>query len=978
MLQQKIESLSARSHTLEGRIQELESNDDIDSSQIQERLRDENTELRRQIEALETKVRESEEELDLLGDEVSQANAELTQLRKSAEEMSSSSERLQNQLNFSKQSLSELQLQLQSSHDKVILVEEARNTLQREISEVRQMHDEQQQKALALNTSLLNVRSMLSESQSAHKNEIQAMSSAHQVESKSLTSQCADLEAQLTSQITLHERTLEEAQSVRRSVERDLMTEREQIASLESTIARLSENEETINLDHARFKDVLHSEAERHRIRENNLQAQVTELEVTREELRLELERQQASMKQLLSDSRAATSLTEEKTHEIETLQSQITKLKQENLTIESSTQTSETIRQTLADQVDTLEAKILNLQESLSLSRREHQEQLLAKSDELFVSSQRLRDTADQLNSLEIKLVQTEQEKKRLSLAISTADQRVLASADRINELTSQNKDLESRLEQYAGEEVHTEIVETEKTRVRNELLESKEALREAHVEIEEIAAERDLLQDQVDEMTDALAHLRSETSSTIHTLRDEVRNARMSEMREAERANKIESDSADTLREETSQARAEERRLKLQVGDLQESLELAKQRHTDLLSNMGSSDAQMAASHKVIRASEMRTEELQQEKAQLQRKLDDLSQSHQLNQELENQLTDLEEELEETKKKAISSQSDLESRLQSSEALSLRKYSRIEQEKQQLLDDLQHSRSKQDELLKHQIRLEDDISDQRQSIHKLNGELHHLKLKEAERASEHTRKLDLTTREQETLKEQLSSAKHELERLRATTRSVESGSRLGGSKASVADEVRDVTRKMKIMEGDLKQKERKINELKAYGKEKAELVATLERRYVALQSQTRNNTRSNEETEARRIAEKRQKQHTEEIAGLAKMLRYMRSRTTREERFRTDLSYIKSYYDKQITSFEACNQANLAIIRQIGIYPDETFRSRKPSLKSTVHMVIATIRMSKSARTWAQEKAEKIKIDEAVQARKLRNNVR
>ncbi len=118
----------------------------------------------------------------------------------------------------------------------------------------------------------------------------------------------------------------------------------------------------------------------------------------------------------------------------------------------------------------------------------------------------------------------------------------------------------------------------------------------------------------------------------------------------------------------------------------------------------------------------------------------------------------------------------------------------------------------------------------------------------------------------------------------------------------------------------------------------------------------------------------DKQLKVHQSEIAGLAKHLRYLKAKSVREESFRSDLTYMKSYYHKQIASFEACNQANLAIIQEIGIFPDASYRDRRVTLKTAVHAVIAVHRMKEWSQRWKVQSAEKDKLDCAMAQRKAK----
>ena len=936
-LKQRIENLTARSEHLESQIQELEASDDIDSTQIQDRLRAENAELREQVDDLQMQLRDRDDDIDLMTEEASKLNAELDDLKMSSSTQSDTIEQVHQQLEQVREQLRSTHSQLQAGTDKIIFLEESRSRLQRELLDAKKLCDEREERSAALNTSLSNVRTMLAETQTSHKHELQAVKQAHDAEKHTMTTDLESLESQLSTQLDSQQRSLAEAHSVKAGLERDLVSCREKIRSMEQTIRRLGENEETINIDHARFRDALKSESDRHQAHEASLQQQLRTVEDLRNALRGDLDTKIVELRKTSEELKTIKAQTSSKDKQVQSAQAQASKLQGQLEEAEAKLQDYTSTRQLQATQVSSLEANITSLQDTLSAARREQQEQLLAKADEIFAASQHARDLTDKLHASEVKVSQAEAEKKRLALALSAADQRLLASSDKAIELAAEKEDLEARLERFSGQEDQTQAIESQQTKLRKELAAAKESIKSLQVEVDEIGAERDLLLEQLDEATASLEEQRTESAHAIQILRRDLQASQSALMRETERGNKLEADAAEEVKDATSKATFEQRRLTLKIQDLEESLSLAKQKHANLLANIGSTDTTSSALRETIKVKEEQIKELSEKCMKQAQNLEGNGVSEQMINELEDQLDEYESKLEETKRnheRAIKS---------------------LENEREALLVDLSSSKKKRESLIEDQRQLERELNDHRDTIEELSKQI-----RSAKPNSRDSHATDHTLRERDDLKRQLQNAKREIETFKSTAKSLESASsRDRQAEARLADQVRDATRKLKTLESELQQREKRINDLKAYSKEKTESYAALERRYKTLHSQSQNNKHL---TTSRANADER--------AGLTRMMKYLRTKTSREESFRADLTYIKHYYDKQITSFEACNQANLAIIRQIGIYVDPS--SIQPrTLKSVAMTVLATIRMARLAVKYRAHRLEREKLEQAISSR-------
>lgn len=962
--QQKITVLNTRVHELEVQVRDLESSDDFDTTQVQDRLREENQELRETIESLEMQIREKEEELDLLGDEVSQANAELVELRQTSSESSTLSATQQSQLESAKNQVMELRRLLQTSQDKAIFVDDARAKLQQQLADAKQIASEQEQKAVALNTSLLHVRTLLSETQATHKTETQVISQARQAENSLAMQRYADLESNLAGQISAHERTLAEAKSVRSALETKLEGHRDQIQSLEKTVRQFSDNEETVNIDQKRYKNAFEAELERHKLSEYDAQMHLQELEASRSSLMEQVESHYQKLQILEAELRSVRADDLQKSLEVSRLQA-ISKSLEQELTLsrdaEAEVGSSEKI---LRLRLDSCESKLFMLQDSLSQARRSHQDDLLKKSDELFAETQKVNNLADQLHDAESRCLSGDHERRRLELGLHSADQRLLSNAARITELTEEKQMLEAKLGDFSDQDVARISVASEISQARNDLSSCKISLASAQTELEEVSAERDLLHCQISEVTNNMEQLRIETTATIRQLRGELHNAQETLQQESARLNEMEALARAAAKEETQKAAQDHGRLTQLVSELQESLSLSKKNYQDLLASVGSNDSQLLT----IRASlTILQEELDLAKRQnetLENKAGD-NDAAQIIEELEAQLSELEADLEESKVDSDACLAKLRAELDDAVFKHEREITKLNDHAEGLLLQLREVESRSEGFREVREVLEKKISDQEMVIIQVTKDAR-FNRQASRDLSMNIGHVESLTKDRDELKRQLGAASKEILSLRDSIKTLQTESSSDRkSESRLSEQLKRAQRAVKALESELEAKDRKVNDLRTASNQKTDRNAALEQRLLVLQSQI--STRSSQDRGGIH--------RSDEMAGLTKLLRYMRSRTAREESFRADLAYVKSYYDKQIASFEACNQANLAIIQQIGIFPNEDIRKRKPTFKNAAHLVIAVIKMKNAAALWSFERAEKNKIDEAMKQRKRRD---
>jgi hypothetical protein len=96
----------------------------------------------------------------------------------------------------------------------------------------------------------------------------------------------------------------------------------------------------------------------------------------------------------------------------------------------------------------------------------------------------------------------------------------------------------------------------------------------------------------------------------------------------------------------------------------------------------------------------------------------------------------------------------------------------------------------------------------------------------------------------------------------------------------------------------------------------------------------------------------------HTKELRGLAMQIEWLRARCRREEMLRSDAAFAKRFVLMQVELYGACNQADLALLAQMGITPDRTVMPKPPTIKKAGLVVIAMLRMKRGAAQWAKSR--------------------
>lgn len=102
------------------------------------------------------------------------------------------------------------------------------------------------------------------------------------------------------------------------------------------------------------------------------------------------------------------------------------------------------------------------------------------------------------------------------------------------------------------------------------------------------------------------------------------------------------------------------------------------------------------------------------------------------------------------------------------------------------------------------------------------------------------------------------------------------------------------------------------------------------------------------------RAAVERERAKNYAQMAFLIEQLKYLRLKADLESSYRADLMFMKRFFLLKIDAYQACNRADLALLEEMGIYPDysqlERERGgRRRTLAGVAHAIIATIRWRK-----------------------------
>lgn len=101
----------------------------------------------------------------------------------------------------------------------------------------------------------------------------------------------------------------------------------------------------------------------------------------------------------------------------------------------------------------------------------------------------------------------------------------------------------------------------------------------------------------------------------------------------------------------------------------------------------------------------------------------------------------------------------------------------------------------------------------------------------------------------------------------------------------------------------------------------------------------------------------------HRQHIQKMVAQMRYLKEFASRQTAYRFDLGFMKSFFLKQISMYQAFNRADLAILQDMGIYPDYRKKSRtKPKFKHVALAVLAAIRLRTRHDRYVEHRSKRV----------------
>lgn len=195
----------------------------------------------------------------------------------------------------------------------------------------------------------------------------------------------------------------------------------------------------------------------------------------------------------------------------------------------------------------------------------------------------------------------------------------------------------------------------------------------------------------------------------------------------------------------------------------------------------------------------------------------------------------------------------------------------------------------------------------------------------------------------------------------------------------------LREVKKESENTRQHIQMYEREVNKLRGQLDESEDkngrLRQHLERVSVQSREQLAEALRSNNingTNDISRAVDKERAQNYRQMKGLVEQMKYLRSKADREAGFREDLKFMKKFFLLKIGSYQACNRADIALLEEMGIYPDysklgitggSSSRSGRSgdgsdgrvSLKGVAQMVLGAIKMRNRGRLYREQVAFK-----------------
>ncbi|KAF7939908.1 uncharacterized protein EAE98_000035 [Botrytis deweyae] len=782
-----------------------------------------------------------------------------------------------------------------------------------------------------------------------------------------------DLKAEIREKERLYDEDVDNWETEKRNLETQRARAEEHAASLQKTIDRLQQTEGSLSGRESKLREAMRSEKERHESQEALLTRQINELNEdvqarrkALEESRSELASVREELRLSQRDQRSLAEKIEGLEDEVEILQTSLDEeTDQANQDISAARHESDSLRR----QLQTLKQDLAKAEAAATSARAELE---VFHSD--FQADQGSKESLNKLlQNHEAQLSKVRLEKQNLQDQIGKVNLELHSLRSSNAELKAEKDEISSQLRALKQQEDETFRLEEERVELRTAKMKLDNEVRRLREDHKIAVAEQKAIEKELNEEIERASTEEARLNAEIQDLHRILRGS--SEKRELATARKTISKLEERILELASQPASGDQHNENshELSEIKQDLTALRQKENEYI--------QRETAHKD------KVKGLKRQIAELERKVHETdlarfnvaSSPASVGGSTHKEIGLLRHQLSE----AHQSLKDLRSRMKESDREAARKINALtinfqhqeqswEAEKDQLERQLDELRLTKDELSTRNASFEAAINRLSDKIDRLqkalmaeranSGENHtialerrdlHEMLQEAQIQRE---SLQLLIKERETAIQSVSAKEVEL---RSSLRRVRDERNRERARALSAKE------QLELLEEEyVKSKEDYIKAKSEWEAEKRTLSSgvrfpNMSISYTEDEIQALKKDRDELEKRFSKEIEKRDDKHGKELKGLCMQIEWMKARCAREESKRADLAYAKKYLTAKISMYDACNKADLRLLRQTSLIPEPAPAPKpKATIRTVAFLIIAGLRMRKGAEAWDQNK--------------------
>ncbi|KAJ5960543.1 uncharacterized protein N7479_007693 [Penicillium vulpinum] len=273
-----------------------------------------------------------------------------------------------------------------------------------------------------------------------------------------------------------------------------------------------------------------------------------------------------------------------------------------------------------------------------------------------------------------------------------------------------------------------------------------------------------------------------------------------------------------------------------------------------------------------------------------------------------------------------------------------------------------LEEARKREKLLLQRESKQKSSVQNYKARVDELEKDLHDAMMNKFESHSPHNSPSNKLHEELRSLRKQVAEAHRSLQKVNTKNRELERAAMKEEDQKDFHELLRSSTLEAESLALKLSEREARLNELKTHVRRIRE---ERDAHKLAAEAATKNldllQRRHDEILEKNSLSKSTNKtKHEKEIRGLSKEIIWLRARLQREEKFRRDLAWSKGLMELGERVRIACNDADLRMISEMGVYARDRTPIRTPrhKLKSAISLVRAAVRMQKMSSDWKRTK--------------------